>query len=339
MSEIEVAGWDIGGANTKAALLARGAVRTFSRSCPVWEDPQRLRRAIATLGTELETAEVMAVTMTAELADCFRTKAEGVTFVLDLLEDEFPRAKLEVFTVEGTFCSSSEARGQALQVASANWRATAEVVAAEEPDAILFDVGTTTTDLVPIQSGRVAARGRTDLERLGAGELVYTGAIRTPLCALARSLPFRGERVGTAAELFAQSGDVHVWLGDLSEESYTGPTPDGRGTGRSELAGRLARTVCADPSLLTDEEITGLARFFAERQVRYLTRALRRIRSRFEPRPPATVVAAGLGDFLARAAAEAAGLPCELLAERWGPGPSRAAPAVAVARLLQRKVG
>lgn len=339
MTGVEIAGWDIGGANTKAALITRGTVRTFSRFCALWEDPYRLRQVVATIGTELAAPRTMGVTMTAELADCFPTKSEGVAFVLDLLEEVFPHTKLHVFTVQGTFCSPPEARRRALQVASANWRATAEVVAAEVPNAVLVDVGTTTTDLVPIRSGQIAARGRTDLERLQAGELVYTGAVRTPLCSLARSLPFRGGRVGTAAEFFAQSGDVHLWLGNLVDESYTCATPDGRGTSRSDVAGRLARMVCADPSLLDEREITDIARYFAERQVRYLTAALRRIQARFGSRRPDTVVAAGLGDFLARAAAEVTGLHHESLAERWGPAASRAAPAVAVARLLQREVG
>ena len=34
------------------------------------------------------------------------------------------------------------------------------------PDALLIDVGSTTTDIVPIVAGRVAARGRTDPARL-----------------------------------------------------------------------------------------------------------------------------------------------------------------------------
>ena len=55
------------------------------------------------------------------------------------------------------------------------------------PDALLIDVGSTTADVVPIVAGRVAATGRNDLERLQAGELVYTGVLRTNLAAIARA--------------------------------------------------------------------------------------------------------------------------------------------------------
>ena len=52
-----------------------------------------------------------------------------------------------------------------------------------------MDVGSTTTDIIPIIDGRVAVRGQTDTDRLRSGELVYTGSLRTPVCALVRGRP------------------------------------------------------------------------------------------------------------------------------------------------------
>ena len=63
-----------------------------------------------------------------------------------------------------------------LSVAAANWAATARAVAMHHPDALLVDIGTTTTDLVPIVGGEVVAVGHTDPERLMSAELLYTGA-------------------------------------------------------------------------------------------------------------------------------------------------------------------
>ena len=62
----------------------------------------------------------------------------------------------------------------------ANWSATAWAVAERHPDTLLVDIGTTSTDIIPIVSGSVAALGHTDPDRLLSGELVYTGAVRTP---------------------------------------------------------------------------------------------------------------------------------------------------------------
>jgi uncharacterized hydantoinase/oxoprolinase family protein len=50
---------------------------------------------------------------------------------------------------------------------------------------VLIDIGSTTTDLVRFGGGRVQYRGYTDGERLRSEELVYTGAIRTPIMAVA----------------------------------------------------------------------------------------------------------------------------------------------------------
>ena len=82
------------------------------------------------------------------------------------------------------------------------------MVARRHADELLVDAGTTTTDLIPIKAGKVAARGATDAERLTEGELLYTGVVRTPVMAVAHSAPFRGRVQKIAAERFATMADV-----------------------------------------------------------------------------------------------------------------------------------
>src|SRR5439155_1468901 len=180
-------------------------------------------RAVA---AELPEAEATAVTMTAELSDVFRTKREGVTFILDAM-GAVTGGRLAVFTTDGVFVSDAEARARPLAVAASNWMATAVLVARHVTDALLVDIGTTTTDVVPIQGGRVVARGRTDPERLLAGELVYTGSVRTNVAAIVARVPLWGGECPVAAEYFAVSGDAHLRLGDLDPAAYTVSTPDG----------------------------------------------------------------------------------------------------------------
>src|SRR5207253_1626806 len=83
----------------------------------------------------------------------------------------------------------------------------------------------TTTDIIPIRGGAPMARGRTDVERLREGELVYTGALRTPVEAVAPTVPVRGHETNVSAEGFALVGDVHVWRGELAPSDYSVPTP------------------------------------------------------------------------------------------------------------------
>ena len=253
-----VLGWDVGGAYVKAAVVEDGAggrvVRTASRPFEIWRDKLALPDVLRAIAAELPSSASVAVTMTAELSDVFRTKREGVGFVLDAVE-AVSRAPVRVFTTAGEFVDPAAARARPLDVAASNWVATAMLVGRFLPDALLVDVGSTTTDVIPVTGGRVAALGRTDPERLLAGELVYTGALRTNVAAIVRRVPLPGGECPVASELFAQSGDAHVLLGSLAPDDYTCPTPDGRPP-TPEFAGeRLARVVCADGEMLGAGEI------------------------------------------------------------------------------------
>src|SRR5688572_2587691 len=274
-----------------------------------------------------------AVTMTAELSQMFRTKREGVAFVLRAVETAFPRTCVRVYTIDGRFLSPGEARAQPLAVAAANWAATARVVARHHPDAVLMDIGTTTTDIVPIVEGEVVAAGRTDPERLASGELVYTGALRTPAEAIASSVPLNDAHAGVSAEGFALSGDVHVWRGDLDPMDYSCPTPDGRPATREFAGERLARVVCADREMLGEEAITRLADALACAQVRSIRAAMQRVLD--SNRSIRVAVVTGLGAFLGVAAARALSLDVVPFSQELGEAGARCAPAVAVALLLE----
>src|SRR4029077_6920769 len=118
---------------------------------------------------------------------------------------------------------------------------TARVVGRLFPDCLLIDVGSTTTDIIPIVAGRPATSSRTDLDRLREGELVYTGALRTPGGAIASVVPVRGRAVAVSAEGFALAGDVHLWRGELAPGDYSVPSPDGRPATNAFAGERLAR--------------------------------------------------------------------------------------------------
>src|SRR5918997_5995088 len=185
---------DIGGANTKAAWLDGTSLRTVSRPFEVWRDRRALAGVLRAVAAEVPAgrAHAAAKTMTAELSDAFRTKREGVAFVLDAAEDALGDRPLSVLTTAGELVSVGRARERPWDVAAANWVATALAVAGAHPDALLIDVGSTTTDIVPVAAGRVAATAHNDLERLLAGELVYTGVLRTNLAAIAPRVTVRG---------------------------------------------------------------------------------------------------------------------------------------------------
>ncbi len=334
---LSVIGWDIGGVNTKVARVARGAVlTTIVQPYEIQRAPDALAPLLRELATRVEAdlaqPTVHAVTMTAELSQMFRTKRDGVRFVLDAVEEALGPSLIRVYSVGGRFLAPSDAREMPLAVAAANWAATANMVALSYPDSLLIDIGTTTTDIIPIIGGVVAAQGRTDPERLASAELIYTGALRTPAEAIASEVPVDRLLAGVSAEGFALAGDVHLWRGDLDPADYTCPTPDGRPATREFAGERLARVVCADRELLDDAAICLIADHIAHAQVERISAAIERVRARHPTLR--TAVVSGLGTFLAVAAAEAAGLDVVSLSSELGESASRCAPAAAVALLL-----
>ena len=334
-----VLGWDVGGANLKVARIGiDGQADVLERPFPLWRESHRLPAALVEASNHLGRASTMAVTMTAELADCFATKREGVAFVLDAFRTAFPDVDPWVYGTDGRFRSRETARQRPDEVAAANWMASATLVARTFPDGLFLDVGSTTTDVIPMIGGRVAAKGRSDPTRLSNGELVYTGVLRTPVCAIVRSVPLDGRSCRVAAEHFAVAADVHLWLGRIDERDYVCETPDGRNPSRSEAGARLARMVCGDLETLGPRDITAIAEHVTRAQVRQIVGGIRQVMRRLRPGRPPVAVLAGQGAFLARAAADELSLETRDIAEDIGLASARAAPAAAVAYLLAEMV-
>ncbi len=341
-----IVGWDIGGVNVKVAWLAweRGETKTLrvsSRPFEIWRAkeslPEVLRTVLAQVSDELP--QIMAVTMTAELSDVFVTKREGVLYVVDTLLTTFPGSTSYALDLSGKFTALAEVRTRPLDFAAANWLATALFVAKMYPNCLLIDVGSTTADIIPILDGQVACRDRTDMDRLMSGELVYTGALRTPLAAIVQAVPVHGRSCPVSSEYFAISGDVHLILGHLRAEDYIFPTPDGRPPTIESARQRLARLVCADTEMLSAAEIDEMARYIHQQQLGQIRAAILQVRSRFADRSNLPVVAMGSGAVIAIEASQRLGLTVLDLAAQWGREDSAVAPCVAAAHLLAEQIG
>jgi probable H4MPT-linked C1 transfer pathway protein len=286
-----VLGLDIGGANLKAAHTSGFA---FSVPFALWKDPGLLPHALRKLVHEVPPADVLALTTTGELCDCFESKRQGVQAILDAVESVW-RGPIRVWRNDGCFVDAAAARESALQVAAANWLALATFAGPLAPGGagLLIDVGSTTTDIVPLLGGRPIPQGRTDVERLRCQELVYTGVRRTPLCAL-----LDGEG---AAELFATTLDVYLILDCLVLPCTDRNTADGRPPTKANAHARLARMLCADLETSTETERLELAERIMARQIQLLQAAVTRVVERL-PSPPLAVIFAGEGEFLAERA-------------------------------------
>ena len=105
-----------------------------------------------------------------------------------------------------------------MDLAAANWAASAALLAREIGDCLFVDMGSTTTDLIPIRGKALAAK--TDFLRLAAGDLVYMGMLRTRLDALLPQARIGGQRVLLAPEFFAIMADARLALGQIYEVHF-----------------------------------------------------------------------------------------------------------------------
>ena len=317
---VNVIGFDVGGVNTKAAYVETegGSVvefRTASEYFPVWR--RSLDQLPGMLGGLVEQLKAssgldgVGLTMTAELSDAYRTKREGVHHILDSMEEILDGVPGFVLDVDAELRTVEAAKREPLNVAAANCAATGWMVSQRMRNCIIVDIGSTSTSIIPIVDGEVAAKGRNDLEKLMNGELVYTGSLRTNIAAIVNSISLRGGQVGVSSELFAQSGDVHLILGNIEEGDYTVDTADGRESTRAEAMARLARVVCADIEMLSEGEIVDIAEQVYDSQIEQVAGGLKQVygglKPNFNREPP--VVVTGLGrEFLAKIAAHRSGL-------------------------------
>jgi (4-(4-[2-(gamma-L-glutamylamino)ethyl]phenoxymethyl)furan-2-yl)methanamine synthase len=345
---VSVLGYDIGGANTKAALLrvndGRASVTVASKYFPVWKAPQRLPEVLQSLKVQLDadTLDAVGVTMTAELSDAYQTKREGVNDILGCVQKAFPDVAISVLNSDAQLVSVEKAKKDHLSVSSANWAATGWLLAQHLKNAVIVDVGSTSTSIIPVVNGKLAARGKTDLDKLLCGELVYTGSLRTNLAVIVHSVPIRGGVAGVSSELFSTSSDIHLVLGHIAASDFTAETADGRGRTIEEAMARISRVICADTEMLTDQEISDLARYIYSQQIRQIVDGLSRVYTNNKAlvNGELPIVVTGIGkDFLARKAAELVGADKVLDLDQVLPAQAvLATPAVGVALMTGCKV-
>ncbi|WP_456369583.1 hydantoinase/oxoprolinase family protein [Geoglobus sp.] len=303
-------GLDIGGANLKV-YGADGSVEIHY--FPMWKRWRELERFLRTL----DIGENVGVVITAELADAFSSKAEGVKYISNAVQNVFEN--VVYIDIYGNLRKEVDVPER---FAANNWVASVKYLSREYESFIFTDMGSTTTDIIPVVDGEILA-GRTDFQRLNRGELLYFGMLRTPTSFLIGG--------NCSSELFSITADAMVIAGTIGESQYTCETPDGRGKGKRECMQRLARQFCADLDELGEEFVMGAAARIRDEMVE-------RVRAELEGKGErygiSLVIGCGIGEPLLREAAEKAGLEYVSLEERFGEV-SKIFPAYAIAKLAE----
>jgi probable H4MPT-linked C1 transfer pathway protein len=338
-------GFDIGGAHLKAAQVTQDGrvVAALQVPCALWRGLDRLEQAFEEALSRLAPVERAAITMTGELADLFPDRATGVRRLAEATQAALPRARHRLWAGRLGFVAPDRVASSAVEIASANWLASATLAARLLEQGLFVDLGSTTTDILVLARSEVRAEGLTDRARLATGELVYTGLTRTALMALADRAPFAGRWVGVMKEHFATTADIYRVLELLPEEVDQHEAADGGPKTAEASVRRLARMIGADSEEGGPDDWRRLAGWFARRQMRVIEDAAALQLSRGLLRDSAPLIGAGCGRFLLRPLAHELGLPyrdfTELLdlapeARGWA---ASCAPAVAVAVLAARE--
>ncbi|MGB7328935.1 MAG: hydantoinase/oxoprolinase family protein [Rubripirellula sp.] len=258
-------GIDIGGANLKY-VCTDGAAASYPFA--MWNRSSELTSSLVDHLSQFLPASSWAVTMTGELADCFLDRKTGVEFIIDAVCEAALRLgstlslapEIQFYGVDGRFHDADDAKRLFEVVAASNWHALASQVASTiARDATLIDIGSTTTDIIPLCKGRVATSSMTDFQRLVEQSLVYIGCRRTPVCGLVDRLWFNGAPSRIMNEWFATMDDVRIVLGIEPEHPDDSETADGAPRTVARSANRIARMIGLDQAFVSVEQAAKLA--------------------------------------------------------------------------------
>jgi len=300
-------GWDIGGAHLKVAHCDNTGQLTqvIQLPCALWRGIDELKVAMQQALHQLNCHSAHhAITMTGELVDAFANRQQGVMAILDCVAALLPQTTLYIFAGKTGWLDLEQAKQQWRSVASMNWQASAMLAAKHCEQGLFLDIGSTTCDIIPFIDGEIQPHGLDDHSRQKSGELLYTGAIRTPLLAIGHHAPLHGDLVPLAAEWFASSGDIWCLLGKLSTTNIQDTSADGQPWQNAYCQQRLARMLATDAEMATDAQWQLVANWFAEQQCQQIMQACLQVLSRQTAiDETAPLIGAGVGRFIVKAIA------------------------------------
>ena len=306
--EANVMGWDIGGAHLKAAIIKSPSevLTVYQQPCELWKGTDKLREACQEILSQSTTLiSHHALAMTGELVDLFEGRDDGVKQILEVMKDLLSNCKVMVYAGKDGFCRLDEVLPtHYASIASANWLASATWAAQTVSSGLFVDIGSTTTDILLLNDGKVLAKGYSDYQRLISQELIYTGIVRTAVMAVAQSTQDEGNEVGLMAEYFATMADVYRMTGELNEIYDQTDTADGAEKTIAASAKRLARMVGCDSS--DDEQFRWklVANNLRGQQLERIQSACQHRIVSMESSDKSPLVGAGIGRFLVKQIAQ-----------------------------------
>ncbi len=288
---MKIIGWDIGGAHLKAAKIDFKKKKTETRQIytPIWENTNNLKKSIKLIKKKFGKCNYHAITMTAELSDIFLNRSTGVKYIINLSSKILENKKI-FFYSKKKFVRKKIALQNTHGLNSMNWHATANFVSNFFPNCILVDIGSTTTDIIPIKNKKIISKGVNDHQRLKSNELIYMGVLRTPIHAVEK-------KKNLIYENFANLSDVYRVLNKIPTNFNLLPTQDNKSKNKHDSARRIARIFGKDYKKAHFLKWKKIAFKIEKKQKEILKKNINKIKNRnFSKEIP--ILGAGIGEFL-----------------------------------------
>ncbi len=262
---------DIGGANLK---IADGRGFGLSQFFPLWKTPELLPQALSELIARAPQAEQIVATMTGELADCYRTKAEGVRAIVAAVRQAAGRRSVRIYLTDGSLAKEDRRLGRAALGRRVELACAGFLFLPAAPGRLWLAHRSWIDDLrYHSASRRPAGSARSDRSTaFGGWRVGLHGRHAKSGFGRRAQPPWQGLDCPVAQELFATTWDAYLVRGDLPEERDSRHTADGRPATRACAEDRLARSICADRSLVSVEDLRGMAEVIARAQLLQIER-------------------------------------------------------------------
>ena len=288
---MKIIGWDIGGAHIKAAKInfKKKTSKTEQIYSPIWKNINNLKNSIKSIKKKLGKTNYHAITMTAELSDIFPNRENGVKYIIKL-SSKILGEKNIFFYSKKNFLKKKLAIKKPFELNSMNWHATASFVSNFFPNCILVDIGSTTSDIIPIKNKEIISKGVNDYQRLKSNELIYLGVLRTPIQAVEKKKNLINEN-------FANLSDVYRILNKIPSTVDLLPTLDNKTKNKHDSARRIARIFGKDYKKNHFLKWKKTAYQIEGEHIKILKRVIKKIEKKnFLKKVP--VIGAGIGEFL-----------------------------------------
>ena len=290
---MKIIGWDIGGAHIKAAKIdfKKKTSKTKQLYSPIWKNVNYLKKSIKLIKKKLGKTNYHAITMTAELSDIFPDRKNGVKHIINL-SSKILGEKNIFFYSKKNFLKKKLAIKKPFELNSMNWHATASFVSNFFPNCILVDIGSTTSDIIPIKNKEIISKDVSDYQRLKSNELIYLGVLRTPIQAVERKKNLINEN-------FANLSDVYRVLNKIPSTFDLLPTLDRKTKNKHDSARRIARIFGKDYKKNHFLKWKKTAYQIEGKHLKILKNVIKKIEKKnFLKKVP--IIGAGIGEFLVK---------------------------------------